>query len=88
MSDNRLSIYADESTAKGQYRHFLGGVALLSSDVSEIEAHLRESACNAGFSSKEIHWSKLKKLQNLLNMPANDRISHAKSNHLVRYEQI
>lgn len=61
MSGKRLSIFADESAAKGPYRHFLGGVALLSSDVADIEASLDDSACSFGFSGKEIHWSELKK---------------------------
>jgi hypothetical protein len=61
MSGRRLSIFADESAAKGTYRHFLGGVALLTSDVADIEASLDDSARNFGFGKKEFHWCDLKK---------------------------
>lgn len=61
MSGRRLSIFADESAKAGSYRHFLGGVALLTSDVGDIEGSLRESASNHGWAGKEIHWSQLKR---------------------------
>lgn len=61
MSGRRLSIFADESAKSGSYRHFLGGVALLTSDVGDIEGSLRESASNYGWAGKEMHWSQLKR---------------------------